>query len=94
LASGTEITRAAVSAIRCAADKVAPTEATGSAPDKLFAQAHAPCHRLERALSRIKLPDASPNAMPDLIALCNRVEAITQRWLQGCDRQTPSQAKH
>ena len=94
LASGTEITRAAVSAIRCAADEAAPTEATGSGPDKLIAQTHAACDRLERTLSRIKPPDASRTATPDLIALRDRVEAITQRWLQGSDRQTPSQAKH
>lgn len=93
LASEAEITRASVSAIRSAADEPAPAEPPVSPPAKLIVQANAACDRLERALSRIKPPDASPGATPDLIALRGRVEAITQRWLQGSDRQTPSQAE-
>jgi len=93
LASGAEITRTAVSAIRSASDDAAPTVPTGSSPDKQIAHANAACDRLERALSRIKLSAASAVATPDLIALHGRVEAITQRWLQGSDRQTPSQAE-
>jgi ParB family transcriptional regulator, chromosome partitioning protein len=89
LASGAEITRASVSAIRSAADEPAPNEPAVSPPDKLIAQANTACDRLERALSRIKPPDANPAASPDLIALRGRLEAITQRWLQGSDRQTP-----
>ena len=93
LASEAEITRASVSAIRSAADEAAPTEPAVSPPDKLIAQANAACDRLERALSRIKPPDASTIAAPELIALRSRVEGITTRWLQGSDRQTPSQAE-
>jgi ParB family chromosome partitioning protein len=93
LASGAEITRARVSALRSTADDAAPTAPVSSTPDKLIAQANAACNRLERALSRIKPPDASWIAAPDLIALRSRVEAITTRWLQGSDRQTPSQAE-
>jgi hypothetical protein len=37
--------------------------------------------------------DANSVAMTDLIALRGRVEDITRRWLQGSDRQTPSQAE-
>jgi ParB family chromosome partitioning protein len=92
LASEADITRASVSAIRSAADEPAPTEPALSPPDKQIAQANAACDRLERALSRIKPPDASPTAAADLIALRIRVEGITTRWLQGSDRQTPSQA--
>jgi hypothetical protein len=60
-------------------------------PDKLIAQAIAACDRLERALSRIKPPDASPIAAPELIAVRGRIEGIATRWLQGSDRQTPLQ---
>jgi ParB family chromosome partitioning protein len=92
LASGAEITRATVSAMRSAPEDAERTVPVASPPDKLLAQANAACSRLERALSRIK-PPASPVATPDLIALRGRVEGITQRWLQGSDRQTPSQAE-
>lgn len=93
LASGAEITRAAVSAIRSASGEAAPTVSNGSSPDTRVAHANAACDRLERVLSRIKPPDASSIAAPELIALRGRVEAITTRWLQGSDRQTPSQAE-
>jgi ParB family chromosome partitioning protein len=93
LASGAEITRAAVSAIRSAADEAAPALPAVSPPDTLIAQANAACDRLERALSRIKPPDASPIAVRELIALRSRVEGIATRWLQGSDRQTPPQAE-
>jgi ParB family chromosome partitioning protein len=93
LASGVEITRASVSAIRSAADEAALTLPTASSPDKLIAQANAACDRLECALKRIKPPDASPIAAPELIALRSRVEGIATRWLQGSDRQTPSQSE-
>lgn len=93
LASGAEITRTAVSAIRSASGEASPTGHTGSSPDKLIAQASAACDRLERALSRIEPPDAGTVAAPELGALRSRVEAITTRWLQGSDRQTPSQAE-
>ena len=76
-----------------AADETEPAVSASSSPDKLIAQANAACHRLERALGRIKSLDATPKALPELIALRDRVEAITQRWLQGSDCQTPSQAE-
>ncbi len=93
LANGAEITRATVSAIRSAADGTAPTEPVVSPHDKLVTQANAACDRLERALSRLKVSHASRVAMPDLIALRRRVESFTTRWLQGSDRQTPSQVE-
>lgn len=93
LASGAEITRASVSAIRSAADEAAPTEPAASSPDTLIAQANAACDRLERALGRIKPSDVGTVGPPELIALRGRVEGIATRWLQGSDRQTPAQAE-
>ena len=93
LTSGAEITRTAVTAIRTARDEARPIEPTASSPDKLIAQANAVCDRLGRVLNRIELCDASLVATPDLITLRGRVEDITKRWLQGSDRQTPSQAE-
>ena len=48
LASGAEITRTAVSAMRAAPEEAAPTEPAASPPNKLIAQANAACDRLER----------------------------------------------
>lgn len=93
LAGEADITRASVAAIRSAADEPLPNEPASSQPDKLIAQAIAACDRLERALSRVNPPDASPTAAPALIALRGRVEGIATRWLQGSDRQTPSQTE-
>ncbi len=93
LASEADITRASVSAIRSAADKPVPNEPAVSPPDRLIVQANAACDRLERALSRIKPTDASTSAAPDLVALRSRLEGIATRWLQGSDRQTPSQTE-
>ena len=93
LASGADITRASVSAIRSAADEPVPNEPAVSPPDKLITQANAACDRLERALSRITPTDASPIVAPALIALRGRLEAIATRWLQGSNRQTPSQTE-
>lgn len=93
LASEVDITRASVSAIRSADDEPVPHEPAVSPPDKLIAQASAACDRLERALSRIKPTDASRLAAPALIALRGRVEGIATRWLQGSDRQSPSQTE-
>jgi ParB family transcriptional regulator, chromosome partitioning protein len=93
LAGDADITRASVAAIRSAADEPPPAEPAVSTPDKLIAQASAACDRLERALSRIKAPGAAATAAPELVALRSRVEAITKRWLQGSDGQTPSQAE-
>ena len=93
LASAADITRASVSAIRSAADEPGPTALDVSPPDKLIAQANAACDRLERALGRIRPSNSYEVALPELIALRIRVEDITKRWLQGSDRQTPSQAE-
>lgn len=93
LAGAADITRASVSAIRSAAEEPVSNEPTVSPPDKLIAQAIAACDRLERALSRVKANDAAATAAPELLGLRNRVEAISARWLQGSDRQTPSQTE-
>jgi ParB family transcriptional regulator, chromosome partitioning protein len=93
LDSEAEVTRAAVSALRSAADEAPPTVPAAASADKLIVHANAACDRLERALSRIERPDAGPIAAPALIALRGRVEAIATRWLQGSDRQTPSQTE-
>lgn len=93
LASEADITRASVAAIRSATDEPVPNEPASSPPDKLIAQAIAACDRLERALSRVKPPDSSPTAAPALIALRGRLEGLAARWLQGSDRQTPSQTE-
>ena len=93
LASGAEITRMAVSAIRSAPDEATPIELVRSPRERLIAQANAACDRLERALSRVKPPDDETVVTPELVVLRARVEGITRRWLQGSDRQTPSQAE-
>ena len=93
LTGDADITRASVAAIRSSAEETTPTAPAVSTPDKFIAQANAACDRLERALGRIKPAGAGSIATPDLIALCARIEAITNRWLQGSDRQTPSQAE-
>lgn len=93
LASAAEITRTAVSSLRASPGVIAPMVAAASTSDQLVARANAACDSLERALCRITPPDTNTVAPPDLIALRNRVERITKRWLQGSDRQTPSQAE-
>jgi ParB family chromosome partitioning protein len=93
LASGAEITRTAVSALRASPEEIAPTEPAASPPNKLIAQANAACDRLVRALGRIKPSNANTVALPELIALRIRVEDITKHWLQGSDRQTPPQTE-
>ncbi len=93
LAGNADITRASVAAIRTGADEPPPAVPAVSTPDKLIAQASAACDRLERALVRIKPPDATAIAAPELVALLARLECIAQRWRQGSDGQTPSQAE-
>jgi ParB family chromosome partitioning protein len=93
LASDAEITRTAVSALRSAPGNGALDEVIPSPPNKLVAQANAACDRLERALGRIRPPNSYKVALPELIALRIRVGDITKRWLQGSDRQTPSQTE-
>jgi ParB family transcriptional regulator, chromosome partitioning protein len=94
LDGGADITRTAVSELRTDPDADAASEAAPSPSNKLIAQANAACDRLVRALSRIQPSDANLVALPELIALRIRVEDITKRWLQGSDRQTPSQTGH
>lgn len=88
-----EITRATLSALRISHDDGAASEATTSPSNKLITQANAACDRLERALGRIRPSNSYKVALPELIALRIRVEDITKRWLQGSDRQTPSQTE-
>jgi ParB family transcriptional regulator, chromosome partitioning protein len=93
LAGEADITRASVSAIRSAADESVPNEPAVSPPERSIAQAIVACDRLERAISRVKPPDASPTAAPALLALRGRLEGLATRWLQGSDCQTPSQTE-
>ncbi len=93
LASGAEITRETVSALRISHDDGAASEAAPSPSNKLITQANAACDRLERALGRIRPSNSYKVELPELIALRNRVEDITKHWLQGSDRQTPSQTE-
>ena len=93
IASDSEITRAVLSSLRASPDEIGPKGLVTSPPDKLVFQANAACDRLERTLGRIRLFDADSVALPELIALRIRVEAITTHWLQGSDCQTPSQAE-
>jgi ParB family chromosome partitioning protein len=93
LASGAEITRTTVSALRASSDDGAAAVATPSTSNTLITQANAACDRLERALGRIRPSNSYKVALPELIALRIRVEDITKRWLQGSDRQTPSQTE-
>jgi ParB family transcriptional regulator, chromosome partitioning protein len=92
LASGSEITRTDVSALRAERDAVAASEAAVAPANKLIAEANAACDRLERALGRIQPSNSYKVALPGLIALRIRVEDITKHWLQGSDRQTPPSA--
>ncbi|NJK42257.1 MAG: ParB/RepB/Spo0J family partition protein [Aquincola sp.] len=89
LASGSEITRTSVSALRAAADDGASGSEASSPADKLIAQAHAACDRLERAIRRIRPGSTYKVALPELIALRIRVEDLPKHWPQGSDRQTP-----
>ena len=92
MTSGAEITRRAVSALR-AAPETGEGGDTGSSPgNKLVAQANVACGRLERALSRIQPSNPDQVSLPELMALRIRVEDIAKHWLQGSDRQTPSQS--
>ena len=91
LDSGAEITRTVVLAVRAETDVGAASEEASSPSNKLIAQANAACDRLERMLGRIKPTNSNKVALPELIALRIRVEDIAKHWLQGSDRQTPSQ---
>ena len=63
-----------------------------SPSNQLVAQANAACDGLGRALVRIQPSNSYKVALPELIALRIWVEDSTRRWLEGSDRQTPSQA--
>jgi len=93
LASGAEITRATVSALRAVPSTRSANAPHALPPAKLIALANTACDRLERALIRIDPSDPGMAARPGLNALRARVEGITQRWLEGSDSQTTSQAK-
>ena len=89
LTSGSDITRTTVSALRAAADDGTSGAEASSPTDKLIAQAHAACDRLERAIRRIRPGSTYKVALPELIALRIRVEDLPKHWPQGSDRQTP-----
>ena len=93
LAGDAEITRSAVSALRSSRKQSSPTDRHASNLDKLIVQANAACNRLERMIDRITLSDTNAIGSPQLDALRTRVDGVTARWLQGSDRQTPSQTK-
>ena len=90
LASGSDITRTTVSALRAAGRSDGGASAEASSPaDKLIARAHAACDRLERAIRCIQPGSVYKVALPELIALRIRVEDLPKHWPQGSDRQTP-----
>jgi hypothetical protein len=60
-------------------------------PAKLIAHALSSCDRLEQALKSIELLNADEAQRSELDALRDRLEGITQRWLQGSDCPTRSQ---
>lgn len=91
LDSGTDITRDTVAALRAVSCERPPHEPSKSQSSQLIAQASTACDRLERALGRIRSSEPFEVRLPELIALRIRVEDIARRWLQGSDRQTPSQ---
>jgi ParB family transcriptional regulator, chromosome partitioning protein len=93
LSSGVEITRAKVTALRAAPPTPSVKEASGSASAELIARALVACDRFEQALRRIDPSNLGTAANPELDALLARLEGIAQRWLQGSDRQTPSQTE-
>ncbi len=94
LSSGTELTRSQVLALREAPKSGTAGDAAALPDSKLAKLANVACDRLERALSRIQPSIADQIALPELVALRTRVEGIARRWLQGSDRQTPSQSGH
>jgi ParB family chromosome partitioning protein len=91
VAGGAEITRTAVASLRAAPTGAIPRASASSPAAKLIVQANAACDRLERALGRLRPSSSHQVALPELVALRIRVEGITTHWLQGSDRQTPSQ---
>ena len=92
IAGGAAITLAAISALRGSQADAADVPPAKHA-STLIDQANAACNRLERVLSRIQPSNHYKVAPPELIALRIRVETLAKHWLQGSDRQTPSQAE-
>lgn len=88
LASGAEITRAAVSALRATRHARSAKDPSGSAPAKCIAQAIAACDRLEEALERLDLSDLGMAANPEVAALLARLDGIAERRRCGSDGQT------
>lgn len=89
LASGAEITRAAVSGLRATRPVRSAKVISGSEPAKCIAQAIAACDRLEEALDRLDLLALGMAANPEVATLLARLDGIAQRWRCGSDRQTP-----
>ena len=89
LASGAEITRAAVSGLRATRPARSAKNQSGSAPANRIAQAIEVCGRLEEALRRLDLSDIGLAANHEVAALLARLDGIAQRWRCGSDRQTP-----
>lgn len=89
LASGAEITRAAVSGLRATRPARSAKDPSGSAPANRIAQAIEACDRLEEALRHLDLSDIGLAANHEVAALVARLDGIAQRWRCGSDRQTP-----
>lgn len=89
LASGAEITRATVSALRGARPARPAKDPSGPAPARCIAQAIAACDRLEEALRCLDLSDLGIAANPEVAALLARLDGIAQRRRHGSDCQTP-----
>jgi ParB family chromosome partitioning protein len=89
LASGAEITRAAVSGLRATRPARSAKDPSGSAPANRIAQAIEAGDRLEEALRHLDLSDIGLAANPEVAALLARLDGIAQRWRCGSDRQTP-----
>jgi ParB family transcriptional regulator, chromosome partitioning protein len=90
LASGADITRTAVSALREAADDAAgASPAASSSNAKIIARAHVLCYRLERTIRRIHPGSFYEVAPRELVALRIRVEDLQKHRPQRSDRQTP-----
>jgi ParB family transcriptional regulator, chromosome partitioning protein len=93
LASGADITRTAVSALRDDADDAddaAGASAAASPPNERFiARAHALCDRLERTIQRIHPGSFCEVAPRELVALRIRIEDLQKHWPQRSDGQTP-----
>lgn len=87
LASGAEITRAAVSGLRATRHARSAKDPSGSAPAKCIAQAIAACD-LEEALERLDLSDLGMAANPEVAALLARLDGIAERRRCGSDGQT------